>query len=725
MTAIYASVLALSAFLVFWIQPLVARMLLPVLGGSPSVWNTCVFFFQGMLLAGYLYSHCLTRLSLRHQAFVHATLFILVVAVIPDSPWHRIPPIGGSSSLWLIGQLLILVGLPFAYLSSSAPLLQHWYSLGSTTAARDPYFLYAASNAGSFLALILFPAFLERFFSLSQQIFFWHKMFFALGIGLIACFGINRGGAISVTMLKSRIPAPAPTLPQVAQWLLLALIPSSLMLGVTTHITTDIAAVSFLWILPLALYLATFIVAFSTYGEVFSRAARFALPLFIAIALSRLLRNDVGSTLLIATEIGIVTCVSLVLHQGLYRSRPQSTRLTDFYLWVAFGGFLGGLLNGLVAPLLFPAIIEYPLVLTLGILIVEWPLIRKTRTIWQAGTWNGLRPGETIMIVIISLLVSVSLIGAKDAASVMIMTGLFLTSLLAATYAVGAATGVRGCFILCFVVHLGSSIAADLDPGIHSGRTFFGAFRVEDTIENDVAIRQLLHGTTLHGLQAKDPAMALSVTGYYKILEEVTRPLISANGPVSIGITGLGTGTLACLGRPEDHVTFFEIDPVVEEVARRYFTFLDGCAPAVEVALGDARLSLAGVEDDVFDVLVLDAFSSDSVPVHLLTNEAASLYDRVLKEDGLMAFHISNRYIDLRPVLGRLASHRNWLAWELSTRQREGRPLERASTFVLMSKNGLVEDLLTGVNGAKPLAASADLRLWTDDYSNLLTALRF
>jgi spermidine synthase len=497
------------------------------------------------------------------------------------------------------------------------------------------------------------------------------------------------------------------------------------MLGVTTHITTDIAAVSFFWVLPLAIYLATFVVAFSTYGESFSRAARFVLPFFIVIALIRLFRNDGGSLQLIGTELGIFTCVSLVLHNSLYRSRPQSTRLTDFYLWVALGGCLGGLLNGIIAPMLFPDIIEYPLVLTLGILIVEWPVIRAAGRIWRTGKWNGLRPGETVIIVVVALLVSVSLIGARDPETTVLMAGLFLTSLLAATYAAGTRTGIRGCIGLCFLIHLGVSIAADLDPSIHSGRTFFGAFRVDDTIEHDAPIRRLLHGTTLHGLQAKDPESALSVQSYYKILEEITQPHISASGPVSIGITGLGTGTLACMGRPEDHVTFFEIDPVVEEVARQYFTFLDGCPPKIDVVLGDARLTLRDIEDATYDILVLDAFSSDSVPVHLLTNEAAALYERVLKEDGLMAFHISNRYIDLRPILGRLAEHRNWVAWEVFNERRESRPFERTSTFILASRNELAKDLLSGVNGAKQLDAPTGLRLWTDDYSNLLRVLRF
>ncbi len=725
MTAVYASILALSAFLVFWIQPLVARMLLPVLGGSPSVWNTCVFFFQAMLLAGYLYTHGLTRLSLRRQALVHATLFVIVIIVLPASPGGWAPSVGESNSLWLLGQLLVFLGLPFAFLSSSAPLLQHWYSNSNAAAAKDPYFLYAASNAGSFLALILFPTFLERFFSLSQQIFFWHKAVIVLAIGLIACFLLGTQGSTSAATVIKRPLAPAPTRRQVLKWFALALIPSSLMLGVTTRITTDIAAISFFWVLPLAIYLATFVVSFSKYGESFARAARFVLPFIIVIAVIRFFRDDGGSFLLIATEIGIFTCVGLVLHSALYQSRPQSTRLTDFYLLVALGGCLGGLLNGLIAPKFFPGNIEYPLVLALAILIVEWTVVRSVSRIWRSAKWNGLRPVDVVVVGIISLLVSVLLIGAKDPLATTAMTGLFLTSLLAGTYAAGVAIGVRSCIGACFLVYLGALIAADLDPGVHSGRTFFGAFRVDDTITHDTAIRRFLHGTTLHGLQAKDPETALSVQSYYKILEEITKPLITASGPVSIGVTGLGAGTLACIGRPQDHITFFEIDPAVEEVARQYFTFLDKCPPKIDVVLGDARLTLGHVEDARYDILVLDAFSSDSVPVHLITNEAAMLYERVLKEDGLMVFHISNRYVDLRPILARLAEHRDWVAWEIFNEQGEDEPLEMSSSYVLASKNGLARDLLSGVDGAKPLDAPKGIRLWTDDYSNLLRILRF
>ena len=442
-------------------------------------------------------------------------------------------------------------------------------------------------------------------------------------------------------------------------------------------------------------------------------------------ALAQLFREGSASVLLIPVEIAIVSCVSLILHSELYQQRPQTTLLTNFYVWVAFGGFLGGLLNGLLAPAVFPGIIEYPLILGLGILIIEWPLLGQAAEIYREQTWNGIRLIEVVVAGTLSLLFAVLLVGTEDLTTAAIVAVLLLITFMACMFAVGASKGGRFCIGLGFLIYLGISVAAELDRGVHSGRTFFGAFRVDDFIAEDVEYRRFRHGTTLHGLQAIDSDLELTVQSYYPAIVDYVWPHYNSQDPLSIAVTGLGAGVLACLAREGDRVTFFEIDPVVEDVAREYFTYLEKCPPSTKVILGDARLSLATIEDNAYDLLILDAFSSDSVPIHLLTNEAAAAYDRVLKENGLLVIHITNRYIDLRPVLAQLAKHHSWSAWEIATEQRPDRPLERDAIFVVISRDDLVDRLLDGVSGAKSLEATPEFKLWTDDYASLLSVVRY
>ena len=398
--------------------------------------------------------------------------------------------------------------------------------------------------------------------------------------------------------------------------------------------------------------------------------------------------------------------------------------MTDFYLWVAFGGFLGGALNGFLAPAFLPGIVEYEIVLALAVVVIEWRVFQSTVSIFKAQSWNGLKVRDFLIVALVSAAAALYLIESKDLQMVALNAVLLMTSLTAAAYAVGARRGAHAVVSVAFLVYLATSIAAQFDRGVYSGRTFFGAFHVDDHVEDDTAYRRFLHGTTLHGIQAKDPEMALTIQSYYGNLAEVIWPRLQGRDSMTIGVTGLGAGTLACLGRNIDQVTFFEIDPAVEHVARSYFTYLEDCPPRTDVILGDARLSLLDVDQGAFDLLILDAFSSDSVPVHLLTNEAAELYEHVLKDDGLMAFHISNRYLDLTPVLKSLADHRNWTAWVVSSPKDEDQPLQRPSTFVLVAKGASNSAVFKDLDGIEPLVGRHGFRLWTDDYSNLLSLLR-
>ena len=615
MTGLYALVLALSAFLVFWIQPLVARMLLPVLGGTPSVWNTCVMFFQGMLLLGYLYSHGLTRrLSVRAQGIVHLAVLLLAVVVLPTGPGVWAPPEQGSQVLWLLGRLLLYVGLPYVVLSSTAPLLQYWFGEANRRRSRDPYFLYAASNAGSLLALLAFPVVLEPRFRMSEQTTFWHHGFLLLALLVLVCFGLllrvarlppvdgtAPGGdpaqGIDRRQARGSLAAGGANTASVARWLAYSFVPSSLMLGVTTHVTTDIAAVSFLWVLPLAMYLATFILAFSEWGGRAEAAARFLLPFLVVFSLMVMIREDVRSLLLVPLELTIVGCISMVFHRRLYESRPQLSKLTAFYLWVSFGGFLGGLLNGLLAPVLFNGIAEYPLVLVLGFLVVEWNMLQKIVKVWHSAEWHGFKRGEVALVAALVLVLSWWAAGPGDPKRLTLVVCLVLTAMLAGTYALGARLAGRFVVVLCFLLYLGSALSTALDRGIYAGRSFFGAFAVDDTEESGVEMRIFSHGTTVHGIQARDPELALSVRSYYATVADIFSRYLEERGPSKVGVTGLGAGNLACLGRRGDHFTFFEIDPAVERVAREFFTYLDRCQPSVDVILGDARLKLEAIED--------------------------------------------------------------------------------------------------------------------------------
>lgn len=718
-----SAVIAASAFLVFWIQPLVAGMLLPLLGGAPAVWNTAVLFFQGMLLLGYLYAHGLARLPMRTQLPVHGIFFLVAALALPgDTAGWGTPPrdmvIG-----WLLGNLALYIALPYVFLASTAPLLQHWYGRSAARGSNDPYFLYAASNLGSFSALLAFPLLLERYFPLSGQVVAWQRVFLGLGVGLVAVGYLIRKGSPVATRVMAEETRPA-RLRDVLRWLVLAFLPSSLMLGVTTHITMDIAAVSFFWVAPLALYLATFVVAFSTRGQRAARACRFVLPVALAATLLITLRDGISALELIPLELVAFTCISMVLHFRLYEARPPVARLTSFYLWVALGGLLGGVLNGLLAPILFKSILEYPLVLAAALAIVEWPVIRKARTLLRSGSWHGLRAWEIAAVGAAVVFVAASVTDAWMP-DVLMATALVLVSALAGAYAIGAGTGGRLVTVVCYLTVLLSSNVIGSNREIFADRSFFGAISVLEENRAGVDVRTFSHGTTIHGLQAKEAGLSLTIQSYYAGVAPHLQRFLASRGPATIGITGLGTGNLACLGDSEDRVTFFEIDPAVESVAREYFSFLDQCPPQTDVILGDARLQLAKVDSARFDLLVLDAFSSDAIPVHLLTNEAAQEYERVLAPDGLMAFHISNRYLDLKPVLGRLASHRGWSAWLVKTVPGPDEPLAEPSEFVLVTRHEPTGRWLDDTAAIGRLPEAPGFRLWTDDYSNVLGILRW
>lgn len=700
-------------------------MLLPGLGGSPAVWNTCVFFFQAMLLAGYLYAHWLMRLPQNGQAAIHMVLLLVAVSVLPEELLAVEAAGTTATTIWsLLRGLLLFAGLPFFVLASTAPLLQRWFACIGVERSKDPYFLYAASNAGSLAALLCFPLLLERILPISQQVVLWSRTYLFVSLGVAACLAyawLRRDTRPTTTARTSVEHKVRPR--QVASWLMYAAIPSSLTLGVTTHITTDIAAVSWLWIVPLALYLASYVVAFSALAPVAVLAARWLLPLVIAASLIVIFKGEPDSLLQVPVNLALAAIVSLVMHFQLYEARPRTERLTSFYLFVALGGLIGGSFNSLVAPLVFDRVIEFHLVLIVAVAIVERDAFRNFVVRFREANWNGIRARELAAVLIIVSTVGLAGFGLEQPLRTLGAATLMAVCIGACAYACGLASSIRAIAAVCLISYLGVSATVGGRDSLYADRSFFGHFAVVEEVQQGVPTRKLVHGTTLHGLQAQTAEEELSLQSYYAPIGDVLIDFLDERPAAAIAVVGLGTGNLACVGRPQDAVRFYEIDAKIEYVAREYFTFLDKCPAAADVVIGDGRTMLSRADDAAFDMVVLDAFSSNAVPVHLLTLEAAELYQRVLKDDGLIVMHISNRYLDLRPVAHAMAQSLGWNLRVLRPALDPADSLAIAGVFVVATRSETNAEFLNRVPAAEFDGRRGGFRIWTDDYSSLWSVL--
>jgi hypothetical protein len=720
---LFTSTLFVSAFLLFLVQPMVAKMVLPLLGGSPMVWNTCMVFFQIALLAGYAYAHGATKwLGGRRQVALHIVIALLPFAVLPFFVDRELQTPAGTPIFWLLLLLAGLIGLPFVVLSTSASVLQHWFSRTDHPSANDPYFLYVASNIGSFIALTAYPAFVEPSLSLQTQSRFWTAGYAVFVMLIAACaFFAWHGRHSNAALRATKAPTPgnhedAPlTSWRRARWVALAFIPSSLMLAVTTYLSTDIAAVPLLWIVPLGLYLLTFIAAFGAKAHVLQAASGRMFPLFL-VPLALLLCLRITGRIEVMFPLHVLTFVAaaLVCHTRLAADRPGSSQLTEFYLWISFGGMLGGIFNGLAAPLLFNRVIEYPIVLVLACLALP------VRT--------AVHRRELALDVAIPLLLGVSTIVAMRFASSL---GSLAPQVAVATLAVFAFGFRRRPFR--FAMSMGAMLAAGLtfgsaaEPVLHAERTFFGVYRVSE--DRRGVYRALAHGTTLHGMQAitgKEKGEPLTYFHRGGPFGQAFASLSQLRRPETVGVIGLGVGTLAAYAEPGQRWTFYEIDEAVERIARdtRYFNFLERCGYSCQVVIGDARLSLARTPEGRYDLFVLDAFSSDSIPMHLLTSESLELYLSHLNPNGVILFHISNAHLRLAPIVGRLAEKHGLAALVNVDRRAPGWPISRHdSVWVAMARQP--QDLGTIANDPrwKPIDIPAATPLWTDDFSNILSAL--
>ena len=718
-----------SALLLFLVQPMIARMLLPLLGGTPTVWNTCMVFFQAILLAGYAYSHLLTRhFSIRAQVLIHFTLLLITLVALPmalSESAARSVPSQSNPMFWLLKTLLIVVGLPFFIVSTSGPLLQNWFSRTKHPSARDPYFLYAASNLGSLIALVGYPTFVEPALRLQQQSMFWAVLYGAFLI-LFACCGLNvwktRSSTTSGESISREVHGTSVRIPfqRRIRWILIAFVPSSLMLGVTTYLTTDIASIPLLWVIPLSLYLLTFILAFAR-KTILPLAVLSKLLPGVAVALVFLMLTDVKNPawLLIGLHLLFFFVAALICHSRLANDRPSSHQLTEFYLCLSIGGVLGGVFNGLLAPILFRTVLEYPLIIVIACAMRCAPEDgQSVRHRWL----DWLLPASVGIATAVLAFVLPRSGALPHQLSVLMIFGLPLIAaylLSKRSVRFGLAVGAIMIGAQCHTAVHGRTL--------HVERNFFGALRV--TLDPDRRMRRFYHGTTVHGIQFIEQARRREPLSYYH-----------RTGPFGLAYTafesqpanhrvaaiGLGAGAMACYATPGQEWTFYEIDPAVLSVAKdtNFFTYLEPSnGVAMDYKLGDARLRLREAPAGQYGLIICDAFSSDVPPLHLITKEAMELYLSKLAPGGRLVFNISSRYLDFRPVLGNLAAnfHLSCLDYDESgvnpSERKEGK---YPSHWVVMSRQreelgSLVTDWRWQVVGP-----STEMRLWTDDYSNIL-----
>jgi hypothetical protein len=838
----FALTLFVSSALLFLVQPMIGKIILPQLGGTPAVWNTCMVFFQAALLAGYGYAHALTgRLPTRRQIVLHLCVMLLPFLVLPFGLGNWVPPSESNPIPALLLLLLVMVGLPFFVVSTSAPLLQAWFASTGHHSAKDPYYLYAASNLGSMLALLSYPLLVEPNLRLDDQRWAW-----AVGYGVLVALAFGcaalvwgRVGSGPAAAAPREEPGPGAEPPGAGRlsvgrrlrWIALAAVPSSLLLGVTSYLSTDIAAIPLLWVVPLALYLLTFIIVFSR-KPFPPHSWMVALQPFVILALVLMMVTDTTRPIWRPVALNLVAffITALVCHGELARDRPPTRHLTEFFLWMSVGGVLGGIFNALVAPLVFLRLVEYPLAIVFACLLRPPPapaapdqeaagsegrppaeksllarLVEKFNALdrWFADPRRGSEWQRLALDLVLPLIVGVA------------AWYLWLTPRTADWSAI-VRYGIP--VVFCFTLaerplRFGLGVAALLavsfvekertEQVVYSDRSFFGLIRVKYEREYGTEYHTLVHGGIIHGRQfweegrhrepltyyhrtgpigqvltrfqwftwqGPPPYCVASLAGlgavpwgpvaglgFEPVLEETKwwfdwepsdarlpaslvglaaaplAPLVGLYSEPPYAVIGLGTGTMAAYSKPGQHVTFFEIDPAVERTAWNpdLFTYLSDArarGARVEIRLGDARLRMKDAPDGYYHVIAVDAFSSDAIPIHLITSEALDLYMKKLAPGGILAFHISNRYVDLETVLGDLAKEKNLVSLD----SHEGGGFfegKLGSEWVVLARKPADLDYLRAFhkesNGdwvpAWNKTGDSNRPVWKDDYSNMLS----
>lgn len=721
-----------GSFLLFLVQPMVARMVLPKLGGAPAVWNSAMLVYQALLLGGYAYAHWLGRFAVRRQVMIHVALLVGAALWLPIAIAHIAPPEPGQEALWVPLLLLASIGPVFFAVSAQAPLMQRWFAADAR--AGDPYYLYAASNLGSFAGLISYPALVEPNLPLAAQSWGWTACY-GLLVALVVAAGAARWRGSAVTAAsETDAEAPRPTLGRQIHWLLIAAVPSGLMLSTTTHLTTDIVAMPLLWVLPLGFYLLSFVIAFSN-AEAIKQSFRIIAPAVLLIAGGQSLLSTGGGSMLVALiSLVMLFVVATAMHDYLHHLRPSPRYLTLFYLVMSAGGVLGGLFAALIAPLVFNWVYEHPLLVIAAALLIPLPAFLP----WDKW-FNIAKPLPFVFAKLAFAAFACWHLASNWNGTFQGMNGLWAASILLVGLLVISWRWAYVASLLMLMLGVGGIETLKKGSDAMRTRSYFGVYTVTDDPANQQ--RRLAHGTTLHGLQRTDAGHALEPTTYYGRQSGVGLILGKAEtlaGPTaSVGIVGLGAGTLSCYRRPGQRWTIFEIDPVMVDIARdpSKFTFLSRCAPDVPIIIGDARLQIEKLPPAQFDILVIDAFSSDAIPLHLLTKEAIDLYARALKPDGVLLIHISNRFFDLEPVLAAEAKERGWPTTIRIDPAGAGNATSAlsGSSWVVLTATPARMDQLTGGARARnqapqdgawvPLAARDGVSRWTDDYASTLPIL--
>jgi hypothetical protein len=700
----FGGAMLLSAALVFSLQPMFAKMVLPRVGGGAAVWTVALVFFQGALLAGYSYAHFLTaRLSFPRQIVVHACVLLLAAFFLPVAVagGFDAPPESGQA-LWLIALFSASVGMPFAAVSATAPLLQSWFARTGRADAGDPYYLYGASNAGSLAALLAFPLLIEPALGANAQSITWSVGFGVLALAILGCaFLVWRARGV-MTVETHEDAAPVISWRTRAKWALLGLLPSALLVAATTHISTDVASAPLLWVIPLALYLSAFILAFGQRTWIPAKFTAIAMPALAAVTL--VIGWSAGDWRIMSIAVlGTLWLGTYVCCRALYDARPEARALTDFYLWMSLGGVVGGALTALLAPVVFDGVLEWPIAVALSLLALP----------------GGKQLSRQMLIIFggcLAITVSAALFAAFGAVNGRLVAGGLVAGL--AAIIVGRNSRTLMTIACAAVILMGATIQ---HQGVaFADRSFYGAVRVTD----DGPWRRFVHGTTLHGVQSLDPALAHTPTGYYGPLTPIGSTFTALNNAgrlQDVAVLGLGAGAMACHARAGQNWTFYEIDPLVVQVARdrRLFTFLSDCTPDAPVIVGDARLELAQQPRGAYDLVVADAFSSDAVPTHLITREAMTLYLDSVDEDGVVLVHVSNRNLAMADVAARAG-----LAAGAVVIQR----LYLPETYSYANFGSEVVAMARTREALEPLLADPAWRFsspppgraWTDDYSNIL-----
>lgn len=702
------------------------KMLLPYLGSSPNVWNTCMFFFQGILLLGYLYAHFFTKsLGVIKQSKLHIFLLVIVLFLLPigiSSSWA--PPTDKNPTFDLISLLFVTVGFPFFILSVNAPMLQKWFSKTGHYYSNDPYFLYISSNFGSLAALIAYPFLVEPNFSLTFQsdlwtILFW--IFFALIFALASkLWKIPAELDSSKESSETTVPLK---LSLKMRWILLSFIPSSLLLGVTTFLSTDIATVPLLWIVPLIVYLLTYIIVFSAKPVLSHDLMVKVMPIMgLAISFQMITAQtkDIFLTILIHLLTFFVS--AMVCHGELAKSRPEVKHLTEFYLWISVGGFLGGMFNALIAPLIFKTVLEYPLGIILSLMMMPTSSKNENKK-------NQYLDFVLPIVIFLSIYGFISVLPVLKIKSV-IITNVILFGLPAIASLLFIKRPVRFSLTIAAIM-FSSSLYLNLDEKIlYVERSFFGVNKV--TLSENKTRHYLIHGHTKHGAQNLDPATQYEPLAYYYKtgpIGQFFKENNNLNEKSNIGVIGLGAGSLITYAKAGQDWTLYEIDPSVLKISKdkKYFTFLQDSKIKYNVILGDGRISIKKASDYFFHLIILDAFSSDAIPTHLLTREAMQIYLLKLKNNGVLAFHISNRFLNLEPVLFALMKDLNLfglIQYDLNISREDSRNGKDGSVWVLISRDKSGLSNFSNNKKWQPLKEK-QVKLWTDSFSNIFSVIRW